>query len=389
MSTQIPLSCADITDREVHAATDALCGEVHALGPWTIRFEKAVAKHADGTFGIATNSSQSAMHVTLEALGISKDDEVITPAFSFPSCAATILRLGAIPVFADCNPRTLNANAKDIASKVTDKTKAIIASHTFGNPAGIDQVARVAQEIEIPLIEDAGQAIGSTFRNRQVGSFGRVAVFAFHSTTQITCIEGGVIVTDDDSLAEQCKLRRNHGFINDPTMSTDDLHRVRTDELMLSLGHGYRLSEVHAAVGSIQMTRLKEIMERRHQVSQWYTSQLGGIVDIMCPTIEDGVDMSWDGYVIRLCDNFSKEDRDEIIRGLHRHEIGAADFFQSIPTLPLFATKGEGQSTCPVAASVSERTLALPFYTSMTRREVDIVCQTLELMLKRGTFSES
>ena len=158
---------------------------------------------------------------------------------------------------------------------------------------------------------------------------------------------------------------------------------------MQSLGHGFIMSEVHAAVGAIQMNRLDEIMERRSEVSQWYIQRLGGVADIMCPTIDKGVEMSWDGFVIRLSDRFSRKDRDEVIRGLHRHEIGAADYFQSVPTLPPIQSKCTEVQPCPVAESISQRMIALPFYTLMTRREVDIVCQTLELMITRSTLSDT
>jgi perosamine synthetase len=389
VSSHIPLSCADITDSEIDAATDALRAERLTLGSWTSRFEKSVAQHVGSTFGIATNSAYTAMFITLESLGIGSGDEVITPAFANHWSAACVLQLGAIPIFADCDPRSLNMDAKDVGAKITPKTKAIIASHTYGNPIGIESLSKVAQEQEIPLIEDAGQAIGSTLRGRKVGTFGRVAIFAFHSTAQITSIEGGVIVTDDDALASGCALLRNHGLTSDPTIAVDELQRVRTDELMQSLGHGFRMSEVHAAVGAIQMNRLKEIMERRSEVSQWYIQRLGGVADIMCPTIDKGVEMSWDGFVIRLSDRFSREDRDEVIRGLHRHEIGAADYFQSVPTLPPILHKCAEVHPCPVAASISQRMIALPFYTLMTRREVDIVCQTLELMITRSTLSDT
>ena len=388
MSSNIPLSCADITDREIRAAVDALQGEQLVLGPWTNRFEVAVSQHVGSNFGIATNSAESAMHITLEALGICQNDEVITSAFSFPSVASTLLQMGAKPIFSDCDARTLNMDPKDVSKKITSRTKAIIASHAFGNPAGIDAITRIAQEQEIPLIEDATQAIGSKLHGRQVGLFGRVAIFAFHSTTQLTSVEGGLITTDDDLLAQQCRLRRNHGLVADPSLSTDELHRVRTDELMQTIGHGYRLSEVHAAVGTIQMKRLGEIMQRRNQVAQWYTQLLGGVSDIMCPTIERGVEMSWDGFVVRLSDRFTRDDRDELIRGLHRHEIGAADYFQSVPTLPPFSQRCGENNDCPVSQSISNRTVALPFFTTMTKREVEIVCQTLELMLARGTFSD-
>jgi len=386
VSTNIPLSCADITNREIRAASDALQSKQLTLGSWTSQFEKSVALHAGSTYGISTNSAHSAMHILLESMGIQQGQEIILSAFAFPATAATIIRMGAIPVFADCDVRSLNMNSKDVSSKITSNTKAIIASHTFGNPSGIESIACIAQEQEISLIEDAHQAIGSKINTRQVGSFGRAAVFGFHSTAQLTSVEGGVITTDDDALAKQCQERRNHGFSSDPALGVQEVHQIRTGERMISMGYDYKLSEVHAAVGTVQMQRYHEIMQQRNQLARWYTRRLGGVTEITCPTIDAGIEMSWDGYVIRLNDNYTQSDRDEIIRGLHRHEIGAADYFQSIPTLPAIAKHLSATDDCPVSNSISERTIALPFYTAMTQREVSIVAQTLELMLTRSNF---
>ncbi|HJN71880.1 MAG: DegT/DnrJ/EryC1/StrS family aminotransferase [Phycisphaerae bacterium] len=388
MSTNIPLSCADITEREILAASDALRGETQSLGPWTKRFEKAVASQASGSFAIAFSSASCAMQSALETLGVGQGNEVIVPTFDSPSTTACVLRLGAIPVFADCDARSLNCDVDDISAKITSKTKAIVASHVFGNPTGIDAIAKIAMKNEIHLLEDAGQAIGSKVNSRPAGSFGRVAVFAFHSTTQLTSLEGGVIVTDDDKLANSCQSLRNHGLSSDPLHASEELHQVRTDERLVSLGHSFRLSEVHAAVGATQMKRIDEIMERRGRVADWYTQRLGGVGDVMCPTIDPQISMSWDGYVIRLNDQFEQEDRDHIIRGLHRHEIGAADYFRPVHTLPPVKHAVQKHSPCPVSESISARTLALPFFTSMTKREVDIVCQTLELMMTRSTFAK-
>jgi perosamine synthetase len=365
-----------------------MCSEALSLGAWTSRFEDAVAQHVQSNYAVATSSPYTAMQLTLEALHIGVGDEVIVPSFAFPAAAACIIKLGAIPVFADCDPRTMNMDATDVAAKRSEKTKAIIATHMFGNPAGIDTIASIAQEQEIPLIEDAAQAIGSKLNTRRAGSFGRVAIFAFDPTSPVTSVDGGVIVTDDDTLANECKLRRNHGLASDPTITTDELHRVRTDELMQTIGYGFTMSEIHAAIGAIQMERLGEIMERRSRIAQWYTRRLGGIAEISCPTVEQGVEMSWGSFVIRLSDNFSRDERDEVIRGLHRHDIGAADFYQSIPTIPLFAEYTNGNA-CPVSSSISQRTIALPFYTSMTKSDVDVVSQTLELMLTRNSFSNT
>ena len=367
--------------------TDALRGETHSLGPWTRKFETAVAAHATRTFAVAISSSSSAMQTALDALGVRAGDEVIVPTFDSPSTTACVLRLGAIPVFIDCVARTLNSNVQEIASKITPKTKVIVATHTFGNPTGIEAIASVAMRNEIPLLEDAGQALGSTVHNRPAGSFGRVALFSFRATTQLTSLEGGVIVTDDDHLAILCQSMRNHGLTNDPMHSVDELHQVRADERKMTLGYGFRMSEVHAAVGATQMKRIEEIMQQRSAIADWYTRRLGGLGDVMCPTIDPEINMSWDGYVIRLSDRFNQEDRDHIIRDLHRHEIGAADFFRPVHTLPPVLKATNQPSHCPVAESISSRTLALPFFTSMTKREVDVVCQTLELVMNRSTLA--
>ena len=387
MTSNIPLSLPDITQLEINAATKALRSNQFALGSWTHSFEELVSKRTDNHFGIATNSGNSAMTITLESLGIGPGDEVIISAFAFPSTAAAIIRLGAKPRFADCDPRTLNINIGDIQTKINSSTKGVIATHTFGNPAGIDQLAKLSQEFELILIEDARQAIGSKTNGQIACSFGRVAVLAFHAASQVTCIEGGMIVTNDNKLAKECRLRRNHGYDHNPTVTIPDLHNVRTDEHLTTIGSGSRLSEVHAAIGTVQMKRLDEILQKRGLIARWYTSRLGGKPEIMCPTVEPSVEMSWDGYVIRLSDHFSRENRDEIIRGLHRHDIGAADFFQSIPTLPPFKEFQNNANKCPVASSVSERTIALPFYTAMVEKDVDIVCQTLDLMFTRINFA--
>lgn len=388
MSTYIPLSCADITNREILAATDALQGDIQTLGPWTQRFESAVARRAGGSFAVAVCSATCAMQVALEAFEVGEGDEVIVPTFDSPSTTACVLRLGAIPVFTDCDARSLNIDVEEVASKITAKTKVIVATHTFGNSTGIDEVASLATGNEIPLIEDAGQAIGSSVNNRPAGSLGRVAVFAFHSTSQLTCLEGGVIVTDDDTFSAKCQQLRNHGLASDPLLSIDEVHHVHADKHMDSLGHSFRLSEVHAAVGVTQMNRMKEIMQRRTIVADWYTRRLGGNGDVMCPTIDPHIHMSWDGYVIRLSDRFDQENRDRVIRGLRRHEIGAAGYHNPVHTLPPVLNAMQSETRCRVAESISTRTIALPFFTSMSKREVDIVCQTLELMMTRSKFHD-
>jgi dTDP-4-amino-4,6-dideoxygalactose transaminase len=321
------------------------------------------------------------------ALGIGPGDEVITPAFSFVASANCILYVGATPVFVDCDPRTLNMCPEAVEKAITDKTRAIIAVEVFGNPAGLDGIAALAARYEIPLVEDACEGLGGRLRKDPVGGFGRMAVFAFYPNKQITTGEGGMIVTDDDRLADLCRSLRNQGRPCDSKESGEGLGAWLGHE---RLGYNYRLDELSAALGAAQMRRLDEIIEARQLVAAAYTRRLMDNVDLILPTLEPETLISWFVYVVRLSDRFSVEDRRCIIEGLRRHDVGASNYFPPIPLQPFYRQRfGYAPGNFPVAESVSQRTLALPFYPGLNPRQVDMVCQTLDLMMSRLAFART
>jgi perosamine synthetase len=314
-------------------------------------------------------------------------DEVITPAFSFVASANCVLHVGATPVFADCDPRTLNVVPSSVEKLITDKTKAIIGVEVFGNPAGMAELAAVAGRHEIPFVEDCSEALGGRVRDEPVGRFGRMAVFGFYPNKQITTGEGGMIVTDDDRLAELCRSMRNQGRSPEIKEAGQGLGSWLSHE---RLGFNYRMSEINAALGMAQMRRLDQLIEARQRVASAYTRRLMGNTDLMLPTVEPDTFMSWFVYVVRLSDRFTGDDRDFIINGLRRHDVGASNYFPPIPLLPYYRQRfGHKPGDFPVAESVSHRTVALPFFTRLMDREVDLICQTLELMLSRVTFARS
>ena len=283
-----------------------------------------------------------------------------------------------------------------IEAAITPKTKAILAVETFGNPAHMNAYAAVAAKHEIPLIEDCCEALGAKLGGRAAGSFGRAGVFAFYANKQITTGEGGMIVTDDDHLADACRSMRNQGRrvtapmmpvtdddVGPPTNTRPSLDHVR-------LGYNYRLSEIHAAIGVAQMSRLHDILSHRRDVAETYISRLIGNPHLVVPTLIPDASMSWFLFVTRLAAGYTAQERDRIMRGMQAHEIGAAPYFPCIHLQSFYKERfGHKIGDFPIAESVSQRTIALPFFTRLAPREIDLVVQTLELMIEREQLSRS
>ncbi len=381
----IPLSMPDITDAEIQAVVDVLRSRRLSIGPRQARFEEMVAERAGRRHGIAVSSGTAGLHLVMQALGIGPGDEVITTPFSFIASANCILYVGATPVFVDIDPRSLNMDPANIEAAITERTKAILAVEVFGNTAHMDAIAKIAQAHELVLIEDCCEGLGGRHRGRPVGSFGRVGVFGFYPNKQITTGEGGMIVTDDDHLAAACRSMRNQG--------RTDLE-IRGDTPALSTGHGwlehvrlgynYRLSEIGCALGIAQMERLDEILEARRRVANLYIQKLMDWQDLMLPTVESPTDMSWFVFVVRLNDLYGPVERDRIIAGLRRHDIGSANYFPCIHLQPFYRERfGYERGALPVAESVSQRCIALPFFNSLDETQVELIVHTLSVMLQR------
>ena len=388
---EIPLSKPDITELEEQMVLEVLRSGRLSIGPKVEEFERAVAGRVGRHHAISVNSGTGGLHLVLKALNIGPGDEVITTPFSFIASSNCILMVGAKPVFIDICPRTLNMDPAKLAGAITPRTKAILAVETFGNPAYFDQYEQIAGRHEIPLIEDCCEALGTTLKARPCGSFGRVGVFGFYPNKQITTGEGGMIVTDDHRLAEMCRSLRNQGRPIGWRHAESVAGGAATGSWLRHerLGYNYRLSDLNAALGVAQMRRLDGILKRRHAVAEMYFQRLAGNKHLVLPTIDEQTVMSWFVFVVRLMTTYTGEERDRIIASLRRHDIGCSDYFPCIHQQPFYQELGYGPGMFPIAESVSQRTLALPFYNSLTEREIDLVCQSLELMLSRENLRRS
>jgi len=370
---RIHLSRPDITEKEIEAVCAVLRSPDLSLGPKLAEFEDAFAGYIGRKHAVAVNSGTSGLFLCMSAMGIGTEDEVVTTPFTFIASATTIMMTSAKPVFVDIDPVSLNIDAARIESAIGEKTKAILPVEIFGNPAGIDKVCEIAQKHNLPVIEDSCEALGSVLNGKKVGTFGRMSTFAFYPNKQITTGEGGMILTDDENLADACISLRNQGRDKDGGW----LGHKRP-------GYNYRLSDINCALGIVQLSRIDEIKAKRRQVAKWYQEMLAGDERLIVPTEQDGCEISWFVFVVRLTESFTPAQRDRILQGMTEQGIQVSNYFPPVHLQPFMVEKfGYRKGDFPVAESFSERTIALPFYNNLAKDEVAIVCSKLKGILDK------
>lgn len=368
---KIPLSAPDITEKEIDAVTAVLRSSALALGPQMEEFERQVAALAGRRFGIAVNSGTSGLHLLVRALGIGAGDEVITTPFSFIASANCILFERARPVFVDIDPRTLNIDPALIEPAISPRTKAILPVHVFGQPAEMEPIMEIARRHGLKVIEDSCEAIGAQYRGRPAGSFGDGSVFAFYPNKQITTGEGGVVVTDDETIATLCRSMRNQGRGEGGGWLDHE-----------RLGYNYRLDELSCALGLAQLQRLPEIMARRAAVAAEYNRLLANLPGVTRPYISPDVEMSWFVYVLRLDDTI---DRDRVLRLMHQHGVQCKPYFTPIHLQPYYRERfGFQEGDFPVTEQVGREVLALPFFTGLQKEQVAYVVKSLKDAIDRS-----
>jgi perosamine synthetase len=363
---QVPLSRPSITAADVAAVLAVLNTPVLSLGPKLREFERAMARYAGTSEGVAVNSGTSGLHLCLAAAGVGPGDEVITSPFSFVASANCALYQGARPVFADIDPLTLTLDPERVEAAVSPWTRALLPVDVFGQPAAMEDLLEVAGRHGLVVIRDACEAIGAERNGLRVGKQGKATVFAFYPNKQMTTGEGGVVVTDDADFARLIRSMANQGRDDNGTW----MNHVR-------LGYNYRLDEMSAALGLSQLARLDTILDRRARVAAWYNERLADCDDVRTPFVAPATTrISWFVYVVRLdpCIN-----RAAVIAGLEADGVPARPYFVPIHLQPLYRERfGHRPGDFPVTEQIARTTLALPFFTDMTEEQVDYVCDRLK-----------
>jgi perosamine synthetase len=362
---QIPMSAPDITSAEIEAVNEVLGTNWLSIGPKIDAFEKVMAEYVGCRYGIGVNSGTSGLHLSMIAAGIDEDDEVITPSFSFIASANCVMYERGKPVFVDIDPLTGNMDPAAIEDAITERTKAIIAVHAFGQPADMDPILNVARKHQLLVIEDACEAIGAEYKGRRTGTMADCAVFAFYPNKQITTGEGGMIVTDRAEWNDLFRSLRNQGR---------DVFNTWLDHTRL--GYNYRLDEMSAALGLAQMRRIDELLAKRAQVAQWYNERIDEIDGIHKPYIaETTTRMSWFVYVVRCSDDLK---RNKLMTCLEEVGIPSRPYFTPIHLQPFYREKyGCQPEDLPYTEKAGNTFLALPFSSIMQEDQVDYVCQQI------------
>jgi len=383
---RVPMSSPDLTDAEREAVAAVLRTPSLSMGGEILGFEAAFREYTGLKHAIGVNSGTAGLHLCVRAAGIGEGDLVITTPFSFVASANVLLFEHAVPIFVDVDPQTGNIDTELVSQAVADliqnsraagrwlprkgaahagRLKAILPVDVFGQPADLDPIRRIARQHDLKVIEDACEALGAEYKGRKAGTLGDTAVFAFYPNKQITTGEGGVIVTDDDQAAALMFALRNQG------RAPGDTWLQHTH-----LGYNYRLDEMSAALGRIQMNRLEELLAKREMVAGWYNQRLANVPGVQAPQLAPETSRaSWFVYVVR----FSAEiDRERVARKLDEAGIPARPYFLPVHLQPYMIEKfGFQPGDFPITEDLGQRGLALPFSGVMSEAQVEIVCQEL------------
>jgi perosamine synthetase len=365
---QIPLARPVLGPEEEERVLAVLRSGRLSLGPVTQEFERAFAARLGAVHAVAVSSGTAGLHLALRAVGVTAGDEVITSPFSFVASANVALYEQARPVFADIDPVTLNVDPAAVAAAVTDRTAALLPVHVFGYPADITALER----LRVPIVEDACEALGATYAGgRPVGASGHPAVFGFYANKQMTTGEGGMVTTADPDIKERMDSERNQGRA--PNMDWLDHDR---------LGFNYRLSDIASALGVAQLERLDEMLDGRARVAALYGEALGGVegLTLPCPDSE-GRARGWFVYVVQLP---REVERDTTVQALAQRDIPSKPYFPAIHLMSFYRERfGHREGEFPVCEDVAARSIALPFFPTMTEGQVQRVAAELRAVLGR------
>jgi dTDP-4-amino-4,6-dideoxygalactose transaminase len=365
----IPLARPELGEREEELALEVLRSGRLSLGPMGERFEDELAAWLGVEDAVAVSSGTAALHLGVRALGWGEGDEVLTSPFSFVASANCLLYEGARPVFCDVDPVTLDLDPAAAAAALGERTAGILPVHIFGYPAAMAELEEIAAANGLGILEDACEALGAVDgEGRRVGARGNLATFAFYANKQMTTGEGGMVVPSSPDVAARLRSERNQGRAADMGWLDHG-----------GLGFNYRLGDLAAALGVAQVEKLDSLLERRAALADSYAERLAGVEGVETPISGRGAERrSWFVYPVRLT---AEADRDATIAGLAERGIPSKAYLPCIHLFPHLRELGYREGQFPVAEGASARSLALPFFTSMTDAQVDRVCEALALSL--------
>ena len=361
----IPVCVPLLGEKELEYVADCIkTNWISSKGKYVEEFEDRFARYCGCKYGITTTSGTTALHLALASISADKGDEVIIPAFTMIATAFAVVYCGAKPVLVDSEPETWNMNVDQMEEKITKRTKAIIPVHIYGHPCDMDPIMEIAEEYGLYVIEDAAEAHGAEYRDKKTGGIGNIGCFSFYANKIITTGEGGMIVTNDEKIAERAKYLRNLCF-----------PKERRIYLHSEVGYNYRMTNVQAAIGLAQLERIDELVEMRRKNAYLYNKFLKDIEGIRLPLEKEWAKNVYWMYSIVLEESFPLS-RDEVVVALRENGIDSRPFFHSIDTLPPYRS----QNPAPNSLSLSQCGLNLPSSPCLTDSQVRHICDTISML---------
>lgn len=357
---------------------------MYIMGSAVEDFEKKFAEYIGVKHAISVNSGTDALVVAMRALGIGQGDEVITTPFTFFATAETIASVGAVPVFADIEEGTYNIDPEKIEEKISERTKAILPVHIFGQPAGMNRINEIAKKHDLLVIEDACQAVGASYEGKMAGSIGNVGCFSFFPTKNLGAFgDAGMITTDDDDLATICRAFREHGMAQNGAKARTILEGIE-DELAGTaavnalynpykyynylIGYNSRMDAIQAVVLGIKMKYLEQFNKNRAAIADYYNAELSKVPGINIPRIAENVQTVWHQYA------FCCEDKDAMGEFLAEKNVGSAAFYPvPLHLQKAFVNLGYKEGDLPVAEKITKSTVCLPIFPELKREEIEYV----------------
>ena len=370
---RILVSGPSISQKEIDYVTDAVTNAWHGnANMYHVRFERAFAEYLGVRHAMALPSCTSGLHLALASLGVGPGDEVIVPDATWIASSAPISYVGATPVFADIDERTWCISASSFEECITPNTKAVIPVDLYGNQPDWDAILEVARRHDVTVIEDAAEAIGSEYKGRKAGSFGRAGVYSFHGSKTLTTGEGGMLVTDDTTLFERAQFLRDHG-------------RVPGDKMFFNheVAYKYKMSSMQAALGLAQLERVEELLAQKRRIFSWYEQELGEVAGLRLNS-ESPLTRSVYWMVTATLDPEYGLRKEELMRLMDERDIDCRPFFFPLSSIPAYRDTEEAQrarARNTVAYRVTPYGINLPSGLNLTEDKIAYVCDALKAVL--------
>lgn len=374
----IPISLPVTGQEEWEATREPLMNGWLTSGPKVREFEQMFAERHQVKHALAVTSATTALHLALVALNVGPGDEVIVPAFTWVSTANVVLYCGASVVFADINPITFNIDPDDLRKRITQKTKVIVPVHLFGLCANMDEIRAIAGDI--PLVEDGACAAGAAYKGVSAGALGQIGCFSFHPRKSITTGEGGMITTNDDGLAEVIGMLRNHGA----SISEEQRHNGPQPYILPDfnmLGYNYRMTDLQAAVGVVQLKKLDQFIDERANWANWYSQELADVKWLRTPQFGDDFKHGWQSYVTFIDESISPFSRNKIMEKLQNYGISTRPGTHAVHMLnfykEIYKLKPEDY---PGAMAANNYSMAIPLHNRMVREDYEYITSIIKAL---------